>query len=164
MKFILEDNSKIKIISRISSILCSKLDEHADCFMSVKFNMSANLEEYERSVSKTLLKFTFVVVTEPRVAKYHIEGMAEIEGRMGDIKKMLEPYASTNVPMVLYDIFQQVYPSMFTLSKIVDAPCPCLDLLNAHQTLVFDVNNVQKVQVSSTQPEEAPADKVSISS
>ena len=38
MKFVLEDNLKNRLISKISSMLCSKLDEHTDCFMPAKFN------------------------------------------------------------------------------------------------------------------------------
>lgn len=129
-------------------MLCSKLDEHTDCFMPAKFNISVNLEEYDRSASKLLLKFTFVVVTEPRVVKYYIEGIAEIEGSVDHIKNVLTQHPSRKVPIVLYDIYQQVYPSIFTLSRIVDVPCPSPDLLHTNPIITSSVDSVQEDDLS----------------
>ena len=148
MKFVLEDNLKNRLISKISSMLCSKLDEHTDCFMPAKFNISVNLEEYDRSASKLLLKFTFVIVTDSRVVKYHIEGMVEIEGSVDHIKNVLTQHSSRKVPIVLYDIYQQVYPSIFTLSRIVDAPCPSPDMMHTNPIVTSSVDIVQENDLS----------------
>lgn len=129
-------------------MLCSKLNEHTDCFMPAKFNISVNLEEYDRSASKLLLKFTFVVVTDPRVVKYHIEGIAEIEGSADHIKNVLTQHPSRKVPIVLYDIYQQVYSSIFTLSRIVDVPCPSPDLLHTNPIITSSVDTVQEDDLS----------------
>ena len=116
--------------------------------MPAKFNISVNLEEYDRSASKLLLKFTFVVVTDPRVVKYHIEGISEIEGSVDHIKNVLTQHPSRKVPIVLYDIYQQVYPSIFTLSRIVNVPCPSPDLLHTNPIVTSSVDTVQEDDLS----------------
>jgi len=125
-------------------MLGSKLDEHANSCKQVKFNISANLEEVGRGVNKASLKFAFTIVTDPRVVKYQVEGRAEVEGQLEHIKKALTPDPSTKVPMVLYDIFQQVYSSIFVLSRTIDAPCPSPELLSRGPAMPSTVQEVQE--------------------
>jgi len=125
-------------------MLGSKLDETSNCFKPVKFNISANLEEVERGVNKVSLKFVFTIVTDPRVVKYQVEGRSEIEGQMEHIKKALTPHPSTKVPMVLYDIYQQVYSSIFVLSKTIDTPCPSPELLSTSPAVPSTMQEMQQ--------------------
>ncbi len=125
-------------------MLGSKLDEHANCFKPVKFNINANLEEVERGVNKVSLKFIFTIVTDPRVVKYQVEGRTELEGQLEHIKKALTPHPSTKVPMILYDIYQQVYASIFVLSKTIDTPCPSPELLSTSPPVPSTMQEIQK--------------------
>jgi len=131
----LETISQTRIQVKVSSILGSKLDEKADCFKPVKFNISANLEELERGFDNVSLGFAFIIVTEPRVVKYQVEGHTDIQGQTEQIKKILAPHPSTRVPMILYDLYQQVYAPIFVLSKVLDAPCPSPELLSTKQAI-----------------------------
>lgn len=142
-------------------MLGSKLDEQADCFKPVKFNISANLEEIERGATKVSLKFVFTIVTDPRVVKYQIEGRTELQGQLEHIKKALTPHPSTKVPMVLYDIYQQVYASLFVLSKTIDAPSPSPELLSTSPPVPSTMQETQ--QDSSAQKEEPIATDEKIS-
>ncbi len=138
----------------------SKLDEHADCYRPAKFKVSANLEEVERGASKVSLKFTFTFVTDPRIAKYQIEGSSTIEGQMEHIKKVLTPHPSTRVPLVLYDIYQQVYSSIFVLSKTIDTPCPSPELLSSSPATPSTKEDIQ--QGSKEAALVAPDEKISV--
>ncbi len=146
-------------------MLGSKLDEHANCFKPVKFNINANLEEVERGVSKVSLKFIFTIVTDPRVVKYQVEGRTELEGQLEHIKKALTPHPSTKVPMILYDIYQQVYASIFVLSKTIDTPCPSPELLSTSPPVPSTMQEIQKEiqQEPPVKTEEpiAPDEKIS---
>jgi len=141
-------------------MLGSKLDEQTNCFKPVKFNISANLEEVERGANKVFLKYVFTIVTDPRAVKYQIDGKTEIEGQLEHIKKALTPHPSTKVPMVLYDIYQQIYASIFVLSKTIDAPCPSPELLS---TSPIAPSMMQEIQQDSVQTEEiAPSEKIPV--
>ena len=129
----LETISQTRIQVKILSILGSKFDAKADCFKPVKFNINANLEELEHGFSSASLGFTFVIITEPKVVKYHVQGRADIHGRAEHIKKIMIVNPSTRVPVVLYDIYQQVYAQIFVLSKMIDAPSPSSELLSTGQ-------------------------------
>ena len=100
----METISQTKIRVKILSILGSKLDERADCFRAVKFNINANLEELEQGIDNVALGFTFVIVTDPKVVKYHVEGRVDMHGKPDQIKKILAPHPSTRVPMVLSEV------------------------------------------------------------
>ena len=129
----METVAQTRIQVKIHSILASKLDAKADCFKPVKFNISANLEELERGFNNLALGFTFVIITEPKVVKYHMQGRADMQGRAEQIKKAMTIHPSTKVPMVLYDIYQQVYAQIFVLSKMIDTPSPSPELLSMNQ-------------------------------
>ncbi len=160
----MEDRSQTKIEVRILSILGSKLDEHANCFKPVKFNISANLEEVKRGVNNVSLKFAFTIITDPRLVKYQVEGITEIEGPMEIIKKVLTPHPSTKVPMVLYDIYQQVYASIFVLGKTIDAPCPSPELLSTSPAIPGIAEEMRREESERTHEPVCAGEKVSVQS
>lgn len=140
-------------------MLASKLDERANSCTPVKFNISANLEEVDRVSNKVVLKFMFAIITDPRVVKYQVEGRTDIEGQLDHIKNALTPHPSTKVPMLLYDIYQQVYPSIFILAKTINTPSPSPELLSTSPPVP------STVQESQPEPQEqepiAPDEKIS---
>ena len=56
-----------------------------------------------------------------------------MNGSMEELKKILAPHPTTRVPLVLYEVYQQVYTSFFVLSKMTDSPCPSPELLSPRQ-------------------------------
>ncbi len=129
----METISQTRIQAKILSILGTKIDGKADYYKSVKFNVSANLEELEHGMNRVSLGFIFTIITEPKVVKYQVEGRTEIQGQADQIKKVLAPHPTTRVPIILKDVYQQVYSQIFVLSKMIDAPCPPPDLLSTSQ-------------------------------
>ena len=129
----METISQTRIQAKILSIVGSKIDGKADYYKTVKFNVSANLEELEHGMNRVSLGFVFTIITEPKVVKYQVEGRTEIQGQADQIKKVLAPHPTTRVPVILKDVYQQVYPQIFVLSKMIDAPCPTPDLLSTSQ-------------------------------
>jgi len=156
----LEDRSQTSIQVKITSMLGSKLDEGANGFRPVKFNISANLEELKRGANSVSMKFVFTIVTDPRTVKYQVDGTAELEGQVEYIKKMLAPHPSTRVPMVLYDIYGQVYASIFVLSKTVDAPCPSPELLSTSPVAPSSEQEVRQEEVRQEEARQEPAEPV----
>lgn len=164
----METISQTRIQVKILSILGSKLDEKADCFKPVKFNISANLEELERGFDNVSLGFAFIIVTDPRVVKYQVEGRTDILGRIEQTKKLLAPHPSTRVPMILYDLYQQVYAPIFVLSKVLDAPCPSPELLSTRQTIPSQEREAPAEEAVEPSPDieqpVSPDEEVSVSS
>jgi len=149
----LETISQTRIQAKIISILGTKLDAKADCFKPVKFNINANLEEMEHGFNSVSLGFAFIIITEPKVVKYQIDGRTDIQGQTDQIKKLLAPHPSTRIPMVLKDIYQQVYAQIFVLSKMIDTPCPSPDLLSSSQPMISREREAV-VEVSAQMPAE----------
>ena len=156
----MEDITPIRIKITISNISGSKSIEPQDFSKPVGFTVNTNLEENEREINKVQLKFMFMIITDPRIVKYNLEGITEMEGPIEHVNKMLVPHPITKVPMILHDIYQQIYPSIFMLSKIMDSPCPSPDLLNKNRILVPDTNNSPEIQKSSVPSPETPGEKL----
>ena len=143
-------------------MLGSKLDEHANSFKPVKFNISTTLEEIDRGVNKVALKFIFTIVTQPRVVKYQVEGRTEIEGQLEHIKKALTPHPSTNVPLVLYDIYQQLYSPLFVLSKTLDTPCSSPELISTSPSVSSAMQEIKQDSSAQTEQPIVPDEKISV--
>lgn len=76
-----------------------------------------------------MVNFTLTISTKPSVVKFEVGGMATVDGKDSDIKKMLEVDPETKVPLLLHRVYQQVYKAIFLLAAIVNVPNPPPDLL-----------------------------------
>lgn len=155
----MEDTTQVRIKTTISNISGSKLIESQDFSKPVRFTINTNLEENERGINKVRLKFMFMIVTDPRAVKYHLEGHTEMEGPIEHLNKALAPHPTTKVPMILHDIYQQIYPSIFMLSKIMDSTCPSPELLNKNPILT-PAEDTSEMQNSSSPAQEILDEKV----
>ena len=87
------------------------------------------MEEKERKSGRVVVNFTLTISTKPSVVKFEVGGMATVDGKDSDIKKMLEVDPETKVPLLLHRVYQQVYKAIFLLAAIVNVPNPPPDLL-----------------------------------
>lgn len=51
-------------------------------------------------------------------------------GKQADIKKKLEVNPKTNIPQILFTVYQHVFKSIYMISSILNAPYPPPDLLH----------------------------------
>jgi len=88
------------------------------------------LEEKERKTGSFVTQFLLTVSTKPSVVKFEVEGLATLTGKTSAIDQMMEVDPKTNVPFLLYRIYQHVFESIYLLSSIMKSPYPPPDLLH----------------------------------
>ncbi len=120
------------------------------------FDANAKLDEQKRSNRELELSFSLVIATKPNVAKYSASGTVTLEGDMKDIAKKLETNPKTNIPQILFTVYQHIFSSIYLLSAVLKTPYPPPDLLHPMQEKIQII-----AQGSGTQTSERQLDKSS---
>lgn len=92
--------------------------------------MNAKLEEQKRSGNQVDLNFNLFITTKPNIVKYSTVGIVTLEGPSADVKKKLEANPKTNIPQILFTVYQHVFNSIYILASILNTPYPPPDLLH----------------------------------
>jgi hypothetical protein len=80
------------------------------------------------------------------VVKYAIAGIVTLMGKQADVKKKLEVNPKTNIPQILFTVYQHVFKSIYMISSILNAPYPPPDLLYPM---------AEKIQILQDRPQES---------
>jgi hypothetical protein len=127
--------SGVAVRVKVDSLLGVKLSESAPPLEVVNFDVKAMMDEKERRSGQISVGYSLKVGTKPSVAKYEVEGMAVLEGKDEEIKKMLEVNPETQIPFVFQRVYQHVFMSMYLLATLIDAPYPPPNLLSSGQQI-----------------------------
>jgi len=95
--------------------------------------VNAQMEEKERRIGQISVTFALKVGTKPNIVKYEVDGVAMLEGKDEEIRKMLEINPETQIPFVFQRVYQNIFMSMYLLATLIDAPYPPPNLLHSSQ-------------------------------
>ena len=118
------------------------------------FDVNANLEEQKRETNLVTLNFALAISTKPNVVKYNIGGSVTLIGKKDDIQKKLEVNPKTQIPQILFTIYQHVFNSIYILSSNLNTPYPPPDLLHPM---------AEKIQILTNSSQDAIAEEKSVS-
>lgn len=107
------------------------------------FDVNAKLEEQKKMSDQVTLSFSLAISTKPSVVKYNTSGTVTLVGKSDDIKKKLEVNPKTQIPQILFTIYQHVFSSIYMLSANLNTPYPPPDLLHPM---------AEKIQILSSNP------------
>ena len=125
--------SGVAVRVKVDSLLGVKLSESTPPGEVVSFDVKAMMDEKERRSGQISVGYSLKVGTKPNVAKYEVEGVAVLEGKEEEIKKMLEVNPETQIPFVFQRVYQHVFLSMYLLATLIEAPYPSPNLLSSGQ-------------------------------
>ena len=114
---------------RIDSLQAEKASQQTPT-EELFFDVNAKLEEQKKNNEQVDLNFTLAITTKPNVVKYNIAGVVNLVGKQADVKKKLEVNPKTNIPQILFAVYQHVFKSIYMVSSILNAPYPPPDLLH----------------------------------
>ena len=129
---------------RIDSLQAEKTNQQIpteDLF----FDVNAKLEEQKKTGEQVDLNFNISISTKPNVAKYTVAGTVSLVGKQADVKKRLEVNPKTNIPQILFTVYQHVFNSIYMIASILNAPYPPPDLLHPM---------AEKIQIFQDKPQE----------
>jgi hypothetical protein len=127
-------NPKIEI----TSLSITKLNNEQNGF--VKYNIESAMDEIENTETEVKLKYKFILLSNPTNTKLSIEGIATIYGDQTEISKHFSP-DEKNIPHVVNNIYQEIFPLFYIISKSMQIPCPAyrLSQISASQRLESEV-------------------------
>ncbi|MGD8545790.1 MAG: hypothetical protein PVH12_06395 [Candidatus Bathyarchaeota archaeon] len=162
----------------INNLSAVKLAEKVQNGESISFDVKARMEERERRSSLVDISFALNVGTRPSIAKFEVEGLAQLQGKDADINKMLEVDPETQIPYVFQRVYQHLFTSMYLLATLIDVPYPPANLLLSQQqpTAAIEISKrtttqenlasqndaepmLPEEEVSTTTPEEKRAEE-----
>jgi hypothetical protein len=120
--------------------------------------VNAKLDEQKKGTDEVMLSFNLLITTKPNVVKYSTMGMVTLEGTQMAIKKRLEANPKTNIPQVLFTVYQHVFNSIYILASILNTPYPPPDLLHpmAEKIQILPSTPPAQQQSEETQAQEQP--------
>ena len=109
----------------INSISITKLNSEQKNF--VKYNIEASFDELENTETEVKLKYKFILLSNPTNTKITTDGVATINGDQTEVSKFLAP-DEKNIPHVVNNIYQEIFPLFYVISKSMQIPCPAYRL------------------------------------
>jgi hypothetical protein len=134
---------------RIDSVQAEKTSQQIP-IEELFFDVNAKLEEQKKGNDQVDLNFNIAITTKPNVVKYLVTGTVSMDGKQADIKKKLEVNPKTNIPQILFTVYQHVFKSIYMMSCILNAPYPPPDLLHP---MAEKIQIVQERPAETAQPE-----------
>ena len=88
-----------------------------------KYDVEANIDEVENTDERSVYKYAFTALSNPKNVRLSIEGTANISGDSIERNEILEK-DENDVPKILSMIYQELFPTFFLLSKTLNVSCP----------------------------------------
>ena len=144
-------NPKIEI----NSLSISKSKNEQNSF--VKYDIEASLDEVENIENEMKLKYGFAILSNPKNTRISVDGYASICGDQSTVSKYLNR-DENNIPRIVNNIYQELFPLFYVLTKSMHMPCPAYKL---SQISAPDSNQPvtisEQVENSSIESEDNPS-------
>ena len=92
-----------------------------------KYDIEASLEEVGTTETETKVKYTFVLLSNPKSTRISVEGITSITGNSAEISTSLSQ-DENNIPRIANTIYQELFSLFYVISKSMQIPCPAFKL------------------------------------
>ncbi len=105
----------------IGSLAISKSEAEPPAF--IKYDIDASLDEVKTTEELSTLKFSFTILSNPKSIRLVVDGFATIFGKESKREEVLQN-DENNIPKILNLIYQDLFPTLFMLTKSIAVHCP----------------------------------------
>ncbi len=105
----------------IGSLAISKSEAEPPAF--IKYDIDASLDEVKTTEELSTLKFSFTILSDPKSIRLVVDGFATIFGKESKREEVLQN-DENNIPKILNLIYQDLFPTLFMLTKSIAVHCP----------------------------------------
>ncbi len=123
------EEGSLQIVVKIRTFSIDKIDEGADRHTPVVFRVNVKFDETSRKVEEITVEFGITINTEPNIAHFGIEGKAVVKGKAEDMERVFSTPPDTQVPNLLFEIYERLFTAIYVSSTMIDVPCPSPELL-----------------------------------
>lgn len=93
------------------------------------FDVNVKFEEIERRMGEGLFSMALTLTAKPNIVQYEMLGQVTVNGREEVFEQILQPDPENRVPLLLTMIYQHIFPTLYLLSGVINAPHPSPNLL-----------------------------------
>jgi hypothetical protein len=93
------------------------------------FDVNVKFEEIERRMGEGVFSMALTLTAKPNVAQYELKGEISVHGREDAFEQVLQPDPMNRVPVLLTMIYQHIFPTLYLLAGVINAPHPSPNLL-----------------------------------
>ena len=105
----------------IGSLAISKSEVEPPDF--TKYDIDASLDEVKTTEELSTLKFSFTILSDPKSIRLVVDGFATIFGKESKREEVLQN-DENNIPKILNLIYQDLFPTLYMLTKSIAVHCP----------------------------------------
>jgi len=105
----------------IGSLAISKSEAEPPAF--IKYDIDASLDEVKTTEELSTLKFSFTILSDPKSIRLVVDGFATIFGKESKREEVMQN-DENNIPKILNLIYQDLFPTLFMLTKSIAVHCP----------------------------------------
>ncbi len=135
----------------LGSLAISKSEEDQSAF--IKYDIDASLDEVKTTENFSKLKFSFTILSDPKNIRLIADGLVTIVGNQSKREEVLVN-DEKNIPKILNQIYQNLFPTFFLVAKCIEVPCPPYMLGGISKTSVS--SSEQEIIEQEIQTEEKP--------
>ncbi|MGI0041285.1 MAG: hypothetical protein ACRD94_04890 [Nitrosopumilaceae archaeon] len=125
-----------------------------------KYDIEAALEEVGSTDTETKVKYTFILLSNPKHTRISVEGSSSIAGGQSEIAHYLSQ-DENNIPRIASTIYQELFPLFYVISKSMQIPCPAFKLSHISAPSQSEVST-QSAQVADTLSQQSAENKASV--
>lgn len=92
------------------------------------FDVNVKFEEIERRMGEGVFNMALTLTAKPNVVQYELMGQVNVQGHEEAFEQVLQPDPTNRVPVLLTMIYQYIFPTLYLLSGVINAPHPPPDL------------------------------------
>src|SRR5574341_2242441 len=145
----------------INNISINKFGNNQESFL--KYDIEASLEEIENADKETKVKYEFILLSNPKNTRINVEGMAILHGNQNEVSQFLEQ-DKNHIPRILYSIYQELFPLLYTNSLAMQIPCPSYKLVqissSTHATETTSIDETTEDQIVISSDESLPQNEI----
>ena len=105
----------------IGSLAISKSEAEPPAF--IKYDIDASLDEVKTTEELSTLKFSFIILSDPKSIRLVVDWLATIFGKESKREEVLQN-DENNIPKILNLIYQDLFPTLYMLTKSIAVHCP----------------------------------------
>lgn len=119
----------LEITVQIEDVDASRLSEKATENATSNYSLNVSLAERDRTTEHLVLSFSLELTSQPAMARFKVSGNATLKGTKEEIREGIAAPSDNRPPMILLEIYERIYSTVYLLAGALKVPRPMPNLL-----------------------------------
>jgi len=124
-----EREDVLEITVQIEDVDAARLSEKATGNATSNYSLNVSLAERDRTTDHLVLSFSLELTSQPAMARFKVSGNATLKGTREEIKEGIAAPNDSKPPLILLEIYERIYSTIYLLASALRVPRPMPNLL-----------------------------------